>query len=130
MGLTQGYGPVPEDQAVVTVCAALDAGVSLFDTAQSYGQGANERLLARALGRAGQVATKVGIVRTADGVAVDAAPERLRGYCEASLDGSAATSSTCTTCTASTPAIRSRNRWARSPRSWTPGWSATSACPR
>jgi len=54
----------------------------------SYGAGHNERLLGRALaGRRDRVtlATKFGIVRDADGVRVDARPEHVRGYCEASL---------------------------------------------
>jgi aryl-alcohol dehydrogenase-like predicted oxidoreductase len=83
---------------------ALDAGVTLLDTAMSYGQGHNEQLVGRALaGRAGAsgpgagsagtlpgpgtvaVATKFGIVRGPDGVLLDGRPEHVRGYCEASL---------------------------------------------
>jgi aryl-alcohol dehydrogenase-like predicted oxidoreductase len=67
---------------------ALDLGVTLLDTAMSYGGGHNERLIARALaGRAGrvQLATKFGIVRDETGVRVDGRPEHVRGYCEASL---------------------------------------------
>lgn len=54
----------------------------------SYGAGHNERLLGQALaGRRDQVtlATKFGILRDADGVRVDARPEHVRGYWEASL---------------------------------------------
>lgn len=88
MGMSQGYGETDEREAVKTIDAALDAGVTLLDTAMSYGGGANERLLSRVLARRrGEVvlATKFGIVRGSDGVRVDARPDRARGYLEASL---------------------------------------------
>ncbi|MFF9911560.1 aldo/keto reductase [Streptomyces sp. NPDC013457] len=87
-----------EARALATVHAALDAGVTLLDTADSYhppgGEpGAGELLLARALaayggrGRTGDVlvATKGGRGRTADGGwTVDGRPEHLRRAAEAS----------------------------------------------
>jgi aryl-alcohol dehydrogenase-like predicted oxidoreductase len=85
MGFSQGYGAASEEESTRAIGAALEAGITLFDTAMSYGEGGNERLVGAALGRRGQVATKVGIVRGTDGVRLDAAPERIRGYCEASL---------------------------------------------
>ena len=88
MGLSQGYGPADDAQSVRVIHRALDLGVSMLDTAMSYGQGHNEQLIARALhGQTGQVqiATKFGIVRGPDGVRVDGRPEHVRGYCEASL---------------------------------------------
>ena len=57
------WGAVSEQQAIRTVHAALDAGVNLFDTADSYGLGQSEILLGKALaGRRDEayVATKVG----------------------------------------------------------------------
>ena len=57
------WGAVSERQAIATVHAALDAGVNLFDTADSYGLGRSEELLGKALADrrdAGYVATKVG----------------------------------------------------------------------
>ncbi len=86
--MSQGYGPADETEALATLDAALDAGVTLLDTAMSYGAGANERLLARVLAtRRAEVvvATKFGIVREPDGVHVDARPERVRSYLEGSL---------------------------------------------
>jgi aryl-alcohol dehydrogenase-like predicted oxidoreductase len=88
MGLSQGYGPADDDESVRAVRRAAELGVTMFDTAMSYGQGHNERLIGRAL--AGlpwqvQVATKFGIVRGGDGVHLDGRPEHVRGYCEASL---------------------------------------------
>jgi aryl-alcohol dehydrogenase-like predicted oxidoreductase len=88
MGLSQGYGPADDDQSIRVIHRALDLGVTLLDTAMSYGQGHNERLIARALaGRPGrvQVATKFGIVRDETGVRVDGRPDHVRSYCEASL---------------------------------------------
>ncbi len=89
MGLSQGYGPADDAESVRVIHRALDLGVSMLDTAMSYGQGHNEQLIARAVhGRAGpvQIATKFGIVRDpGGGVRVDGRPEHVRGYCEASL---------------------------------------------
>lgn len=88
MGLSQGYGPVEETDAIRVIRRALDSGITMIDTAMSYGEGRNERLVARAIaGRREQavIATKFGIVRNGDQVQVDARPERVRGDCEASL---------------------------------------------
>jgi len=84
------------DRAVRTVHAALDAGMTLIDTADAYcldsGEvGHNERLIARALASwSGDpdvlVATKGGHTRTASGGwELDGRPEHLRAACEASL---------------------------------------------
>jgi aryl-alcohol dehydrogenase-like predicted oxidoreductase len=86
MGLSQGYGPADDGESVRLIHRALDLGVTMLDTAMSYGQGHNERLIARALaGRQAMVATKFGIVRDDRGVRVDGRPDHVRGYCEASL---------------------------------------------
>jgi aryl-alcohol dehydrogenase-like predicted oxidoreductase len=88
MGLSQAYGPADDDQSVAAIRDALDLGVTMIDTAMSYGQGHNERLVGRAIaGRRDDVvlATKFGIVRGDDGVRLDGRPENVRGYCEASL---------------------------------------------
>jgi aryl-alcohol dehydrogenase-like predicted oxidoreductase len=100
MGLSQGYGPASDAESVRAIHQALEAGVTLLDTAMSYGQGHNEELVGRALagwagasgspgpgGTAGTVAvaTKFGIVRRRRGVTLDGRPEHVRGYCETSL---------------------------------------------
>lgn len=62
-GIGGQWGEVSERQAIRTVHAAVDAGVNLFDTADSYGLGQSEILLGKALAdrrSAGYVATKVG----------------------------------------------------------------------
>jgi aryl-alcohol dehydrogenase-like predicted oxidoreductase len=88
MGLSQGYGTADDAESVALVRRALDLGVTMIDTAQSYGQGHNERLIGTAIaGRRDEVvlATKFGIVRDDEGVRLDGRPENVRGYCEASL---------------------------------------------
>ena len=89
-------GRPPEEQSLRVLRAALDAGVTLIDTADVYcldqhDIGYNERLIARALaGWAGDrssvtVATKGGVVRPAGRWDSDARPEQLRAACERSL---------------------------------------------
>jgi aryl-alcohol dehydrogenase-like predicted oxidoreductase len=82
-----------EAQAIATVHAALDAGVTLIDTADVYcfdhrDIGHNERLIARALkGRRERVivATKGGLERPRGSWTTNGRPEHLRAACEASL---------------------------------------------
>ncbi len=58
------WGEVDEDDALATVAAAIDAGVTLIDTADVYGDGRSERLIGRFLRERGgdglTVATKMG----------------------------------------------------------------------
>jgi aryl-alcohol dehydrogenase-like predicted oxidoreductase len=88
---------VPEERAIRTVHAALDAGVTLIDTADAYSPdertvGHNERLVATALRSYGGdtsdvlVATKGGHTRTpGGGWGLDASPDYIRRACDASL---------------------------------------------
>jgi aryl-alcohol dehydrogenase-like predicted oxidoreductase len=90
MGMSEFYGTTDEREAVRTIHRALELGVTLLDTADMYGVGANELLLGEALhGRREQaiVATKFGIVRTGDPTvrALNGRPEYVRTACEASL---------------------------------------------
>jgi aryl-alcohol dehydrogenase-like predicted oxidoreductase len=90
MGMSQFYGPSDDDQSLATLAAALDLGINFFDTADMYGTGHNERLLARFLkGRRDKVvlATKFGLVRGANGerLGVSGAPDYVRSACDASL---------------------------------------------
>ncbi|MFI5780945.1 aldo/keto reductase [Nocardia sp. NPDC051570] len=66
MGMSQSYGVRSNDEeSIATIHRALDLGVTLLDTANVYGAGANEELVGRAIaGRREQVvlATKFGIV--------------------------------------------------------------------
>ena len=93
-------GTQPREQLAETVRAALDAGVTLFDTADAYGpgdelgadaQGANESLIAGLLDELGVrdqvlLATKGGHVRTdGGGWGLDSSPEHLHEAVDASL---------------------------------------------
>jgi len=88
-------GRPAESAAIAVIHAALDEGVTLIDTADSYCRdekdyGHNERLIAKALkshplGKHAKVATKGGYTRPHGGWVVDARPDRLRKCCEASL---------------------------------------------
>jgi aryl-alcohol dehydrogenase-like predicted oxidoreductase len=49
MGFSGLYGPTDDTESVATIHAAIDAGVNLIDTADFYGSGHNETLIARAL---------------------------------------------------------------------------------
>jgi aryl-alcohol dehydrogenase-like predicted oxidoreductase len=84
------WGAVERDAAKAAVRAALDHGVTFFDTAQAYGFGASEALLAEALGDDIRrddvvVATKGGLRPDGGGVERDASPEFLREGVEQSL---------------------------------------------
>jgi aryl-alcohol dehydrogenase-like predicted oxidoreductase len=88
MGMSQGYGQADDTESLATLHRAVELGVTFWDTAQSYGAGHNERLLAKALAHHRDevtLATKFGIARDGNGVRLDGRPERVRGYCEASL---------------------------------------------
>jgi aryl-alcohol dehydrogenase-like predicted oxidoreductase len=79
-----------EQLSLVTIAAALEAGITVFDTAHSYGHerepGHNESLLARALrGTSARIVTKGGMQR-ADGRWIpDGRAKAIRSDCEASL---------------------------------------------
>ncbi|MFC9248027.1 aldo/keto reductase [Streptomyces sp. NPDC057136] len=69
MGMSEFYGDTDEAAARDTLEAALEAGVTLFDTADVYGRGANEEFLAPFVGAHRDqitVATKFAIERTDD----------------------------------------------------------------
>ena len=85
MGFSHGYGAVPEDdEAVRLIRDAFDLGCTFFDTAESYGDGANEVLVGRALAPIRDqvvLATKF-MIRQAFSAA------ELRGEIRGRLDGS------------------------------------------
>ena len=45
MGMTEVYGAADEGEAIATIHAALDAGITLIDTGDFYAMGANEMLV-------------------------------------------------------------------------------------
>lgn len=90
MGMSDFYGPLDDTESLRTLERTLDLEIDFFDTADMYGVGKNEELLAKFLkGRRGQVvlATKFGFVRKPDGafVGINGKPEYVKEACEASL---------------------------------------------
>ncbi len=90
MGMSEFYGPRDDAESVATIHRALELGVTLLDTADMYGVGANEELVGRAIqGKRDRVflATKFGNVRDASGksLGVNGKPEYVRWACESSL---------------------------------------------
>jgi aryl-alcohol dehydrogenase-like predicted oxidoreductase len=86
-----GWGTVDDDESIRAIHRALELGVNFLDTADVYGTGHSERVIARALeGRRDQVviATKFGNLfdeTTRQMTGEDASPEYIRRACEASL---------------------------------------------
>lgn len=90
MGMSEFYGDTDELSARDTLDAALEAGVTLFDTADAYGRGANEEFLAPFVGAHRDeiiLATKFALVRTEDPHyrAIRNDPAYIRTAVEASL---------------------------------------------
>ncbi len=92
MGLSFGYGPaVDKQQGISLIRAALERGVTFFDTAEVYGPFTNEELVGEALApfRAQVViATKFGFkIDSTSGkqVGLDSRPEHIKEVAEASL---------------------------------------------
>ncbi|MFJ5898811.1 aldo/keto reductase [Streptomyces sp. NPDC093064] len=90
MGMSVFYGATDETESLATIDRALELGVTLLDTAESYGPFANEQLLGKALaGRrdAAVLATKTGVEITDDGSVLDlnGRPEYVRRALDRSL---------------------------------------------
>lgn len=90
VGMSELYGPREPAESAATIEAALDAGVTLFDTSDVYGGGHNERFLGEALGsRRDQavIATKFGAIRhKRGGYSVCGRKDYVTSACEASLE--------------------------------------------
>jgi len=89
MASDYAYGPSDAQEAVATLHRALDLDVTLWDTADIYGFGANEELLRQVLVPNRSrifLATKFGFVADGQGGSrVDVRPERIAAACDASL---------------------------------------------
>ena len=91
MGMSFGYGPAKDrTEMVALVRAAVDRGVTFFDTAQVYGPFTNEELVGEALAPVRDrvvIATKFGFGFDADGkpAGLDSRPESIRRTTDASL---------------------------------------------
>jgi len=94
-GRDAGWGEVDDEESIRAVHAALDRGVTLIDTAPTYGTGHSERIVGRALAalpdaaRARvRIATKFGLridEESRTGGGTDVRPATIRAECDASL---------------------------------------------
>ncbi|MFU8839096.1 MAG: aldo/keto reductase [Nitriliruptoraceae bacterium] len=89
MGMSQSYGPSgPREDLIAFVRAAVERGVTFFDTAQVYGPFDNERLVGEALGPVRDevvIATKFGLIDEEGNRGPDSRPEVIRASVEGSL---------------------------------------------
>ena len=90
MGISFGYGPATSrDDGIAIIRAAVDRGVTFFDTAEVYGPFTNEEIVGEALAPVRQqvvIATKFGF-RIEDGrqAGLDSRPDHIRNVADASL---------------------------------------------
>ncbi|MER5805410.1 aldo/keto reductase [Streptomyces mirabilis] len=90
MGLSHGYGPAVDNQdGIALIRAAVDQGVTFFDTAQVYGPFTNEELVGQALAPVRDevvIATKFGFsFEGSQSTGLDSRPEHIRATVEDSL---------------------------------------------
>ena len=81
------WGSVSDEQSLAALASAMDAGVNFFDTADVYGDGHSERLLAKATkGKEADIHIATKFCRAGDIHDPETYSEkRVRAYCEASL---------------------------------------------
>lgn len=91
MGLSSAYGPAADRKdAIAIIRAAVDRGVTLFDTAEAYGPFTNEEIVGEALAPVRDrvvIATKFGFGINPDGTryGLDSRPEHIRQVADAAL---------------------------------------------
>jgi len=92
MGMSFGYGPPKDKQEMISLLhAAVERGVTFFDTAEVYGPFANEELVGEGLAPFRDqvvIATKFGFKldpKTGRSIGVDSRPEHIKEVAEASL---------------------------------------------
>jgi len=89
MGLSYGYGPAADKETgLALIRGAFDCGVTFFDSAEAYAQGANEELLGEAVAGFRDevvIATKFGFLGGDVMKGVDSRPESIRAVTDAAL---------------------------------------------
>ncbi len=89
--MSEFYGATDETESIQTIHRALELGINFLDTADMYGMGRNEELVAKAIaGRRDEffIATKFGIVRDPDDNSrrgISGKPDYVKSACDASL---------------------------------------------
>src|SRR3981189_1602021 len=91
MGMSFGYGPAGDKQEMISVIrAAVERGVTFFDTAEAYGPFDNEELVGEALAPGRDqvaIATKFGFTfEPGKPRGLDSRPEHIREVAEAALN--------------------------------------------
>jgi aryl-alcohol dehydrogenase-like predicted oxidoreductase len=94
MGMSMGYGTRDDDQSIAAIHRAIELGVTLIDTADMYGWGHNETLIAKAIKEKRDkvvLATKLGFRLRGDnfvgegGFYLDGSPAYIKQACDESL---------------------------------------------
>ncbi len=91
MGMSEFYGETDKAESLLTLDRAIELGVSMFDTADMYGVGANEEFLAPVVSANRErvtIATKFGYCRTPerpDDWSIDNRPDFIRAAVDRSL---------------------------------------------
>ena len=91
MGMSSGYGPPKDEQEMISLLrAAVERGVTFFDTAEVYGPFTNEELVGEALAPMRErvvIATKFGFKISVKGeqIGFDSRPQHIKEVAEASL---------------------------------------------
>src|SRR5213596_2905556 len=91
MGISFGLGPATSrEEGIAIIRAAVDGGITFFDTAEAYGPYANEELVGEALAPVRDrvaIATKFGF-KFEDGkqAGLDSSPTHIKAVAEASLE--------------------------------------------
>lgn len=89
MGMSFGYGPAHDKKEMITLIrAAVEKGITFFDTAECYGPFTNEELVGEALSPFRNqvvIATKFGFQNGDSSKGLDSSPARIRAVAEASL---------------------------------------------
>ena len=137
MGLSSGYGPATDKSAAIALIrAAVERGVTLFDTAEVYGPYVNEELVGEALAPFREqvvIATKFGFridPATGNQDGLDSRPNHIREVADASLKRLRTDVIDLSTNIEWIRTCRLKTLPARSRSSSRPAKCATSGCPR